>query len=423
MQIDKKTLRNIFLCVLGCIVLYWILSDTDRVARLLKGIWKIASPFVIGAAIAFVFNVPMRSVERQIMGFKQTGLRRALAIILTFVLIATIVTFVVVLLIPQIQQTVETLVARLPDFVMREAENIMKFLDEHPQVKAWVLERTDLESINWANVIEKVVSIAGDWITKILDGVVGAIGSVTSGVVNAFVSIAFAIYAVGRKEILARQGRRLAYSILPERAADEMIRVFRLTNRTFSNFISGQCLEACILGGLFAISMLILDMPYIPLVSVIIAVTALVPIVGAFLGCFMGALFILVESPLQAFTFILMFLVLQQIEGNLIYPRVVGTSIGLPGMWVLAALTIGGELMGVGGMLVMIPLTSVMYALLREFTEKRVAERGINPDKLRDHPPEVKSKFKENREKKHEQKLLQKMKTLAEKHAANGKKN
>jgi predicted PurR-regulated permease PerM len=240
--------------------------------------------------------------------------------------------------------------------------------------------------------------------------------------VNAFVSVVFAVYAVARKEVLARQGRRLMYSLLPEKTGDEIVRVARLTNTTFSNFISGQCLEAIILGCLFAVAMLIFKMPYIPLVSVIIAVTALIPLVGAFIGCFLGALFILVESPIQALTFVIMFLVIQQIEGNLIYPRVVGTSIGLPGMWVLAALTIGGELMGVGGMLIMIPLASVMYALMREFTQRRVAERGIDPEKLMDHPPELKSQFKEHREKKRKAKLTEKMKTLAEKHTANGKK-
>ena len=157
-------------------------------------------------------------------------------------------------------------------------------------------------------------------------------------------------------------------------------------------------------------------MPYVPLISVVIAITALVPLVGAFIGCFLGAFFILVNDPIQALIFVAMFLVLQQIEGNLIYPKVVGTSIGLPGMWVLVAVTVGGELMGVAGMLIMIPISSVLYALLREFTDKRIAQREIDPEKLRDHPPELKSKFKENRERKKEQKLLKQMKALAAKH-------
>ena len=148
-----------------------------------------------------------------------------------------------------------------------------------------------------------------------------------------------------------------------------------------------------------------MKMPYIPLVSVIIAVTALIPVVGAFVGCIVGAFFILVNDPLQAVTFVVMFLVLQQLEGNLIYPKVVGTSVGLPGMWVLAAVTIGGELMGIGGMFVMIPVVSVLYALGREFTNKRLADREIPEEKLQEQPPEIKSQFQKNKERKEHQKV------------------
>jgi predicted PurR-regulated permease PerM len=172
-----------------------------------------------------------------------------------------------------------------------------------------------------------------------------------------------------------------------------------MSNSTFSNFISGQCLEAVILGLMFTVCMTIFGMPYMPLVSVTIAVTALVPIVGAFVGCIVGAFFILIDSPVLAFWFVIMFLILQQIEGNLIYPRVVGTSIGLPGMWVLVAVAVGGDLMGVAGMLLMIPLASVLYALAREFTDKRLAAKGIEQEKLQAQLPILKSEFKEKRKK------------------------
>jgi len=226
--------------------------------------------------------------------------------------------------------------------------------------------------------------------------------------VNTVISIVFAIYCLCRKEILARQGRRILYSLIPEYHADETIRIFRLTNVTFSNFISGQCLEAVILGCLFAVTMAIFKMPYIPLVSVVIAVTALIPVVGAFVGCVVGAFFILVNDPVQALSFIAMFLVIQQLENNLIYPRVVGTSIGLPGMWVLVAVTIGGEIMGVGGMLLMIPLASVLYTLAREFTDKRLEERNIPLEKLQNQPIEIKSRSQQNREQK-ENRSVQKL--------------
>jgi len=196
----------------------------------------------------------------------------------------------------------------------------------------------------------------------------------------------FAIYCLIRKEILASQARRLLYSFVPERISDEVVRILRMTNATFSGFLSGQCLEACILGTLFAIVMSIFRMPYVPLISVLIAVTALIPIVGAFVGCAVGAFFILVSNPMQALWFVIMFLILQQLENNLIYPKVVGKSVGLSGMWVLLAVSVGGAVMGVAGMLFMIPVFSVLYTLLREITEKRIAVREIPREKVNAQP-------------------------------------
>ena len=421
MQIDKKSLRNLLLLALGCIILWWLVLDTERVRGLLDFVWSLIAPFVIGAAIAFVFNVPMRAVEKQIESIRNQGLRRFLAIVLTLLMFCLVVAFVIELLVPQIQQTTETLIMTIPDFVLREVDNLMNFLESHPELQTWVMENTDLANIDWTNLIQQLVSYIGGGMKSILGGTWDIISTFTNGIMNAFISVAFSFYALSRKEILARQGRRILYSIIPERSSDEVIRILRLTNTTFSNFISGQFLEAIILGCLFAVAMAVFGMPYIALVSVIIAVTALVPLVGAFVGCFLGAFFIMVDNPVQALTFIAMFLVIQQLENNLIYPRVVGTSIGLPGMWVLAAVTIGGELMGVGGMLIMIPFTSVMYALLREFTERRLAERNIPVWKLNNQPPEIKPRFTKSRETKKERKLLKKMRELAEKHSGNHK--
>ena len=415
MQIDKKTLRQMFLFLIGAVVLYWVVLDTERAGAFVRNIWGLFTPFVLGSAIAFIFNVPMRAVERQLVRIQKPGLKRGLAIILTLMLFVMAIAFIFLLLIPQLRVTVESVVDTLPEFVRRESANMMRFLEQHPEVRNWILEYTDMETIDWANLVQKVVTLAGEYLSRFVDSAFSAIGKVTNGFINAFLGICFAFYALARKEILARQFRRLTYALIPENWADEIIRIMRLTNSTFSSFISGQCLEAGILGLMFAVVMMTLGLPYVPLVSVIIAVTALVPLVGAFIGCILGALFILVESPVQAMSFIVVFLILQQIEGNLIYPKVVGTSIGLPGMWVLVALTVGGELAGVTGMLVMIPLVSVGYALLREFTQKRVTERNIDPEKLRDHPPELRSKFKEKREKKRQQRLLQTMKEMAEK--------
>lgn len=419
MHIDKKTIRNLSLAGIGCIVVYWLLHETERFQSLWASLTGMLSPFVIGAAIAFILNVPMRAIERKLIFIRKSGLRRTTAVLLTLVFLALILAGVFWLIIPQITETIQLLIPKLTDFFSRVEASVIGFLNENPNLMQWVYDNTGIETLDWSGLIQEAMGILKNSVTVIATSAITAVGGVTSAIVNAVIGIVFALYCLGRKEILARQGRRLLYALLPEKASDEIIRIMRLTNSTFSNFISGQCLEAVILGCLFAVSMAIMKMPYITLVSVLIAVTALVPIVGAFVGCAVSAFLILVNDPFQALIFVAMFLVIQQIEGNLIYPKVVGTSIGLPGMWVLVAVTVGGDLMGVAGMLIMIPISSVLYTLLREFTARRVAERNIGPEKLMDQPPELKSKFKENRERKKEQRLLKQMKELAAKHAAN----
>ena len=417
MQIDKKTLRKMFVFVAGSIAFAWLLLDTERVSGMISSFWGLISPFVVGAGIAFVFNVPMRAIERQLDGVRKEGLRRTMAILMTLAAMGLIITFVVELLVPQIRLTVESLRGKIPAFVDRTAQNLMVLANNNPEIREYLLDSLHVETLDWTNILKNGLKFLGDSVTSVMGGAFSVIGNVTGTLVNLVISCVFALYCLSRKEILCRQGRRILYSLVSEHTADEVIRISRLTNVTFSNFISGQCLEAVILGCLFAVVMAILKMPYIPLVSVIIAVTALIPVVGAFVGCIVGAFFILVNDPLQAATFVVMFLVLQQLENNLIYPRVVGTSIGLPGMWVLVAVTIGGETMGVGGMLIMIPLASVLYTLAREFTDKRLAERNVPLEKL-ENQPVFESRFQQNQERKERlrvKKMREKWKALYEK--------
>ena len=399
MELNKKTIKTVFLGVAGCIVLYWLLHETERMTALLKAGISILSPFIAGSVVAFILNVPMRAVEGWFKKVKHAGFRRALAMIITILMVVLVLFGVFYLLIPQIIDTVESLVATLPDFFNRAYGEAMVFLEKHPEAMQWLSENTDFENLDWPALVQKLISLTTSSLTAIADKTLQLVMSLSAGIVNAVLSIVFALYCLAKKETLARQARKLAYAILPEKTADEIVRIARMANATFANFISGQCLEAVILGLMFAVCMSIFRMPYMPLVSVTIAVTALVPIVGAFAGCVVGAFFILIDSPVLAFWFVIMFLILQQIEGNLIYPKVVGDSIGLPGMWVLVAVAVGGDLMGVGGMLLMIPLASVLYALIREFTAKRLANRDVDPAKLEAQPPILKSDFKEKREK------------------------
>lgn len=382
MQIDKKTLRSIFLGIVGCIVLYWLLHETARLMALLKGVLRISFPFLVGAVLAFVLNVPMRGIERCLHGIRKPGIRRTAAILLTFVAVFAVMAGTAVLLLPQIGETVEKLVSTLPAFFTRVQEQVTAYLEEHPEVMEWLVANTDFEKLDVQSLVEKVMSIVSNGFSSALDKTYSLLVSLFKSVFNAVIALVFSLYCMGRKEVLARQGRKLLYAFLPEKVCDNIVRILQMTNRTFSNFISGQCLEAVILGCMFAVAMLVFKMPYIPLVSVVIAVTALVPIVGAWVGCIVGTFFIMVDSMPLALGFVVLFLVLQQIENNLVYPKVVGTSIGLPGMWVLVAVTVGGELMGVFGMLLFIPLASVLYALSRELADRRIAERNIPSEKL-----------------------------------------
>lgn len=385
MSTDKKTLFRIFAGVAACIVLYWLLHETDRVGAVLRFFKDMFSPFVAGAILAFILNVPMRGIENRLRFIRHNAFRRAVALTLTLIFILLVLFAVFYLLIPQVVDTVFALVDR-----------VKELLDENPTILKWLKMGENTDTINWGDLAKQALNSFGGGIPTVLGGALSAIGSVYTGVFNGVIAIVFSIYCLARKDILARQSKRLAYSFLPEKFCDSSIRVLRLTNKTFSNFISGQFIEACILGCLFAVAMTIFRFPYIPLISVLIGVTALIPIVGAFVGCVLGALFILVVNPMQAVWFVAMFLIIQQIENNVIYPKVVGKSVGLPGMWVLVSVTVGGALMGVIGMLMMIPVVSVAYTLLREITSNRLEKRGIDPSKLE---PEARQKKKKRRDK------------------------
>lgn len=393
MHIDKKTIRNIFLGAAACIVLYWLLNEWDRVSRVWDFLRNILSPFVVGAIFAFILNVPMRAIEGWLKGIPSPRWRRALALVLTIFLILLVLAGVVMLLIPQLEETLRNLMQQLPAFFEGLQKKAYQFLEQRPELLAWVNENIDLAAMNWSTLIETALSYVGNSLASILNSTITVVGVMGGATVNAVISLVFAFYCLSSKENLARQGRRIAYALLPEKVCDKVVRVLRMTNSAFSNFITGQCLEAVILALLFVIAMAIFGMPYIPLISVLVAITAFIPVVGAWVGCIIGAFLIFVASPMQAVWFVVMFVVLQQIENNIIYPRVVGTSIGLSGMWVLIAVALGGELMGVVGMFLMIPVTSVVYTLIRGWVRKRLKKRPVREEKLEPHPMELPEKM------------------------------
>lgn len=409
-EVNKKTLWRVFLVVCGCIVLYWLLHETERVALFKASVSGILAPFVFGGVLAFILNVPMRAFENSILKKIDNGkVKRLLAVILTFIALLLVLALVFWLLIPQIINAVNSLIPNLYEFYQETQDSVTKLLNDNPKLMGWLYENTDIETIKWDSLVKDALAKFGDVAYTVLGGAVSAIGNIFTGVFNALVAIVFSVYCLFHKETLARQGRKLLYAFVKEKTADAVVRTLRLTNSTFSNFLSGQCVEVCILGGLFAVCMAIFRMPYIPLISVLIAVTAFIPIVGAWIGCVLGAFLILVVNPMLAVWFVIMFIILQMTENNMIYPRVVGNSVGLSGMWVLVAVSLGGKLMGVFGMFLMIPLVSVLYTLLQEATHKRLEASAIDQEKLTPQPPILQSKFKEKRQTQKQKHLLRRM--------------
>lgn len=398
MESNKKTVRNIFIGVFAAVLLYCGLMQMDKVLSILNAIKKMLSPFIVGGVIAFILNVPMRLFERMLGGIKQPGLRRTLSITFTFIFVALIIGVVVLLLVPAVSETIADLGPTLKRFFTVDLVNWgNSILKKYPQLKTALSSYLD-GGIQWDTLIPQAIDFVGSGVGAVLTGITSFVSFLSTLLMDVFVTVVFTVYCLSQKEVLARQGRKLLYACLRENHADEIVRILRMTNSTFSNFLSGQCIEVVILGSMFAISMAIFKMDYIPLISVLIAVTAFIPIVGAWIGCVVGAFLMLVTSPIQAVWFVVLFLVLQQIENHLIYPKVVGNSIGLSGMWVLIAVAVGGAVFGVAGMFLMIPVTSVIYTLISEKTNKKLAKKVIDPDKLIPHPPELKSKYKEKRE-------------------------
>ena len=384
MEWNRQTVKSLLLVVCGGVAFYCGLQHLGVVAGAVVWLLGILSPFVLGGAIAFVLNVPMRAIERHLFPNRRrlTRLRRPLALVLTLVALTGVLTLAFCVIGPGIKDAVMSIAAQVPDAFDRLYQRLLGLEQYLPQIKDLV---GDL-AIDWKSLSQKALSLAQSWGGSLISSGGGLMVGVVSGVSTFVIGLIFSFYILLQKEKLARQGRQVLYGLLPLKQADRALEVLRLAERTFSNFLSGQCVEACILGTLFVIAMTIFRMPYALLVGVLIALTALIPIVGALIGCAVGALLIAITDPWKALAFIILFLVLQQIEGNLIYPHVVGSSVGLPSIWVLAAVTLGGKLMGVGGMLFFIPLCSVLYALFRDFVKGRLAEKKVPARKWRDPP-------------------------------------
>lgn len=379
MELNKETMNKIRNLILFTVVAVIVGVNYQRVLLLVGRLLGMVSPFLMGAAIAFILNVPMRSMEKHIMtGNKKSKLKRPISLCLTILLVAGVLGLVMFVVLPELLRTLMILQGSIPAFINEVKDQAEQLFIQYPEIVDYI---NSIE-IDWKQTMEDVLSFLSTGAGTVLSGTLSAAFSIANGVVNFGIAFIFSIYILLQKENLARQFQKLMKAFMPERIFKKSMEIAALAEKTFSNFLAGQCLEAVILGTMFFITLSVLRMPYALLIGVLIAFTALIPIFGAFIGCVVGAFLMLMINPVSALTFVAIFLVLQQLEGNLIYPHVVGNSVGLPSIWVLVAVTLGGSAFGVVGMLVFIPLCSVIYSLLRQEVNERLNKsRNANPNK------------------------------------------
>lgn len=368
MEKSKKT-KSIALLMLWAALLIWLVMHSEIVFGGIGMLANMMQPFIVGSVIAFVLNLPMRKIEK-IFFYKSKNkivqkIKRPVSMLLAIVLVLVIIMVVIFTVVPQITKTGAQLGREIPVFLDNVVIALKQLSQDYPEINEQIMALEGLE-INWDSIQTTVINFLKNGATSMLTSTVSVASGIIGGAVNLFISFIFALYILSQKEKLADQGKRIITAYCSDNVTNRIMQVLSLLHRNFSNFITGQCLEAVILGTMFVIAMNIFGMPYAFMVGVLIAFTALIPIVGAFVGCAVGAFLILIENPIMALWFVVMFLVIQQLEGNLIYPRVVGNSVGLPSMWVLVAVSLGGSLFGVAGMLFFIPLVSTIYALIRE---------------------------------------------------------
>lgn len=366
---DTKKIKQIKEIILFAAVVVLVVLHSGKIGTAALFVLGIIMPFLIGGIIAFALNMPMSAIENKLLkkwkGKYADKFKRPLSLIMSILMVVALITLVIVIVLPQLVRTVADIINIIPPSFERFVKWLQKLFADNPEIMKY-LNEIDTSKIDWAGMLSSVVNFAKNQFGNVLSGVAGLITGIAGGVVDGVIAFIFGIYILLQKERLSTQAERIARAYLKEKNYGRVMKTARLLNKNFHNFLTGQCLEACILGTMFFIVMTILDLPYAALAGVLIGFTALIPVAGAFIGCFICAFLILMVSPVKMVIFLITFLVLQQIEGNLIYPRVVGSSVGLPAMWVLMAVSVGGSLMGIMGMLIFIPVFSTIYMLLRD---------------------------------------------------------
>lgn len=371
---DEKT-RNLLKSGILLILIYWLFGHFDTVSELTGSFFRVISPFIAGGAIAFILSVPMNSIEKHLFKNKKTEkfnkLRRILSFFLTVVILISIITLAVFVVVPQLIQAVKTLSYKIPE----TTENIFSYLENIGIDYSYLATQLEELEIGWQDITDSIKKSFFEKSFGFVKSGIDAVSGIISGIATFFIGIVVSVYILFQKEKLSKQAKKTLIALLPKKVSDKIIELASLTHSIFAGFLSGQCLEALILGTLFCVTMLILRLPYAFLIGILISLCSFIPIVGAFIALIIGIFLIATVSTFKALIFAIMFFVLQQIEGQLIYPHVVGKSVGLPGLFVFTAVILGGRLFGALGIVLCIPLCSLFYCLFRNFINRRIKEK------------------------------------------------
>ena len=369
-----KTRKDILFIISYVAIIIFALVNFDKIITAFNYVLNILSPFIVGVLLAFVLNVLIKFIETKIFGKIKKGkvwkkIKRPISITVSLILVGLIIYFVMNLLVPQLRNSVSLFTDTLPEY-KEDIINILEKFDVEETTVVKVGEYLD----NFTKVITDYIKGNSKDVLSITTEVATSIISIVS---KGIISIVFAIYIIAQKETLKRQVDKLMNAYLKPKVSNKIRDIAVMSNKTFSNFVTGQCLEAIIFGLLCFFGMLILRLPYASTISVVLGFTALIPVFGAIIGTILGAFLILMVSPVKAIIFVVFVIVLQQLEGNLIYPKIVGKSIGLPGMWVLFSVTIGASIAGIWGMLIATPLFSVLYSIFSKTVNDRINKNKV----------------------------------------------
>ncbi len=373
MELNKKNLNKIIMLITFGIGLFWLLNNLSIIILFLSHVLKLLFPFILGGVIAFILNIPMTKIENFIRDKNKNQKIifpiRTLSIVLSLILFLGVILLICFLLIPELIENIQLLINNIPAFFENIEEWVLELVDNYPDIQQRIAD-TFKNTTNFNNIAVTVLNY-------VINGSLKMITNLISGVFTLFTAIVFAIYMLSQKEYLERGIKKVMYAYMKKEHVEKILEIATLSNKTFSKFISGQCVEAIILGAIFFVILTLLRFPYALIISILTAITALIPMFGAMIAMIVGALLIAVTNPWQAVLFIIVFQIVQQIENNFIYPKVVGKSVGLASMWTLMAVILGGSLLGITGMIIGLPLASILYAILRKETNEQLEKKKL----------------------------------------------